>query len=398
MKYYEQVILALTLGTIVTACDAIFPSAPQEDQLLDGPVAGLTASQSRTFLRGDVAFNDLIFTTQTGLGPTFVSNSCGSCHAGDGKGHPTTSLVRFGQRDESGNSFLNLGGPQLQNRSIPGFSPEVLPAGAPHATFLPPANTGLGYLDFVTDASILSHADPNDADGDGISGRPNWIAIAPFVTLRANAEIQGGMVIGRYGKKASTYDLLQQTVNALSQDIGIASEFAPFDVFSGLAIEPEIATQTIHDIVFYLQTLKAPIQRTPSDATVLAGKRTFSDIGCGACHVPSLMTGPAPVDALSNTEFHPYTDLLLHDMGPGLDDGYTEGIAASNEWKTPALWGLGLSSRSQGGEIFLLHDGRARSIDEAIRMHGGEAERSRDLFKALQDSDRAALITFLESL
>jgi len=398
MKYYEQVILALTLGTIVTACDAVFPSAPQEDQLLDGPVAGLTTSQARMFLRGDVAFNDLIFTTQTGLGPTFVSNSCGSCHAGDGKGHPSTSLVRFGQRDESGNTFLNLGGPQLQNRSIPGFTPEVLPAGAPHATFLPPANTGLGYLDYVTDASILANADPNDDDGDGISGRPNWITLAPFVTTRSSAEMQGGLVIGRYGKKASTYDLLQQTVNAFSQDIGIASEFAPIDVFSGLAIEPEVATQSIHDIVFYLQTLKSPIQRTPSDPTVLSGKKTFMEIGCAACHVPTLKTGPAPVAALANTEFQAYTDLLLHDMGNGLDDGYTEGTATSSEWKTPALWGLGLSSRSQGGQVFLLHDGRARSIDEAIRLHGGEALKSRNLYEALQAGERNALITFLESL
>lgn len=398
MKYVTRFVLASLLSTTIVACDAVFPSAPQDDQLLDGPVAGLTFEQSSIFLRGDAAFNDLIFTSRTGLGPIFVSNSCRSCHAGDGKGHPSTSLVRYGQSDETGNTFLAFGGPQLQHRSIPGYEPEALPAGAPHATFLPPANTGLGFLDFVTDQTIVSLADPNDVDGDGISGRPNWVVLAPYLTTRSNTEYNGGRVIGRYGKKASTYDLLQQTVNALSQDIGIASVYAPFDVYSGLSVDPEISTQTIHDIVFYLQTLKAPIQRTPSDPTVMSGNKTFLTIGCATCHAPTLQTGPSTITAVANKEFHPYTDMLLHDMGKGLDDGYTEGTAMSSEWKTPALWGLGLSSRSQGGEIYLMHDGRARSINEAIMMHGGEAERSLNLYQALQQTQRDALIRFLESL
>lgn len=395
---FGSAVWALVLSVLLIGCDAVFPSAPSEDELLDGPVAGLSASQSRAFLLGDVAFNDLVFTSENGLGPTFVSNSCGSCHAGDGKGHPSTALVRFGQRDESGNTYLDRGGPQIQNRALPGFEPEVLPPGAPHATFLPPAVTGLGFLDFVSDESIMALADPTDSNGDGISGRPNWINRAPFITLRQGAITQGNNVIGRYGKKASTYDLLEQTVNALSQDIGITSEFAPLDVFSGLSIEPEITTKTVHDIVFYLQTLKAPIQRTPNDPMVVNGKKVFHDIGCASCHVSTLQTSRSPIEALSNKVFHPYTDMLLHDMGPGLDDGYTEGSATSSEWKTPALWGLGLSTRSQGGSLFLLHDGRATSIQEAILLHGGEAKRSRDLFEALTSGDRTALMRFLESL
>ncbi len=119
-----------------------------------------------------MAFNGDVFSAANGLGPMFVANSCGSCHAGDGKGHPFTTLTRFGQSDTLGNKFLLLGGPQLQNRAIPGFQPEKIPAGATFSNFTPPANTGLGFFEAITDASIMAIADVNDADGDGISGRP----------------------------------------------------------------------------------------------------------------------------------------------------------------------------------------------------------------------------------
>ena len=162
MRSFTAVCLILFLA----ACAKLLPDAPADDQLLDGPVAGLSGEELARFLAGDVAFNDLVFTAATGLGPLFVSTSCGSCHAGDGRGHPFSSLTRFGQWDSTGNHYLDQGGPQLQHRAIPGYLPEVLPVGAPHTKLLPPPNTGLGFLDAVADADLLALADPFDADGD----------------------------------------------------------------------------------------------------------------------------------------------------------------------------------------------------------------------------------------
>jgi CxxC motif-containing protein (DUF1111 family) len=327
-----------------------------------------------------------------------VATSCGSCHAGDGKGTPFTTLVRFGQAAPGENQFLHLGGPQLQNRALPGFAPEQIPAGATSSSFTPPAVTGLGFLEFVTDADLLAMADPGDADGDGISGVPNWMPLPAFVSPKADAIEQDGRFIHRFGKKAAAYNLLHQTVGAYNQDMGIASAFDPMDVFSGSEIDPEVPNQTILHITAYLQTLKAPIQRIPNNATVVLGKNLFTQIGCESCHKSTLKTGYSPIEALSFKEFHPYTDLLLHDMGSALDDHYTEGSAETYEWRTPPLWGLGLQPDSQGGQYFLLHDGRAHSLEEAILLHGGEAEKSREQFRALPEADKAALIQFLESL
>ncbi len=393
----KAVVIVILLAALV-ACQKLLPAAPGDDEALDGPVEGLTPEQNALFLRGDIAFNDDIFTTTSGLGPLFVATSCGSCHAGDGKGHPFTTLTRFGQKDASGNQYLTQGGPQLQERAIPGFMPEKLPAGATFAKFTPPANTGLGFLDFVADASILAMADENDLNGDGISGRPNWINIPAYANLRAGVIEQNGRYIGRFGKKASVYDLLQQTANAYNQDMGITSEYEYNDTYSGQHIAAEISEQTVLDVVFYLRTLKAPVQRNQDDADVQNGRQIFGNIGCASCHVPQLQTGPAPIAAISNKTFFPYTDLLLHDMGPGLDDGYTEGSATSSEWRTPALWGLGLSRNSQGGNYFLLHDGRARTIEEAILLHGGEAAQSKSAFEQLTSAEKAQLLKFLDSL
>jgi len=151
-KAYLVVAVLVAVIGIIQACSKLQPAAPADDELLDGPVAGLSYDQNRRFLAGDVAFNDEIFTVQTGLGSLFVATSCGSCHAGDGKGHPFTTLTRFGQTDSTGNRFLHLGGPQLQNRALPGYTPEQIPAGATFSKFTPPANTGLGFLELVSDA------------------------------------------------------------------------------------------------------------------------------------------------------------------------------------------------------------------------------------------------------
>ena len=374
------------------------PDAPADDEILDGPIEGLSPEQNRIFLRGDVAFNDEIFSSSNGLGPIFVATSCGTCHAGDGKGHPFTTLTRFGQSDTMGNQFLHLGGPQLQQRALPGFQPEQIPAGATFSSFTPPANTGLGLLEAVPDATILALADENDINGDGISGRPNWINIPPYCQLRpATIEING-RYIGRFGKKAAVYDLQQQTANAYSQDMGINSSYEAYNTYNGLLIDPEVSNQTLLDVVFYLQTLKAPIQRNQDDAEVIAGKQVFLSISCGKCHTPQLQTGPSSIAALSNKTIFPYTDLLLHEMGPGLNDGYTEGRALASEWRTPPLWGLGLSKNSQGGQVFLMHDGRAKSIEEAILLHGGEATQSKNSFQQLSSTDKSRILKFLESL
>lgn len=380
-------------------CQKFLPKTPADDSILDGPVEGLTNEQNAIFLQGDIAFNDDVFTAETGLGPLFVATSCGSCHAGDGKGHPFTTLTRFGQSDTvNGNQFLQQGGPQLQNRAIPGFMPEQMPAGTAFSKFTPPANTGLGFLEAVSDATLLALSDPNDANADGISGRPNWINIPQYCVLRSGTIERNGKYIGRFGKKAAVYDLLQQTVNAYNQDMGVNSTYEHYNTYNGLEVDPEISNQTALDVVFYLKTLKAPIQRNQSDADVISGKQFFISIGCAQCHTPQLQTSSSPITALSNKTFFPYTDLLLHDMGSGLNDGYTEGTALPAEWRTPPLWGLGLSKSSQGGQYFLLHDGRAGTIEQAILLHGGEAEQTKNSFQQLTAPDKAKLIRFLESL
>jgi CxxC motif-containing protein (DUF1111 family) len=382
----------------LTSCAELEPNAPKDYEILDGPVDGLSSAEKIQFLKGDIAFNDDIFTAATGLGPGFVATSCGSCHAGDGKGHPFTTLTRFGQPDENGNQFLHMGGPQLQQRSIPGFIPEQIPVGATFSRFTPPANTGLGFLDAVTDAEILFFEDSLDADADGISGAPNWIrSMKEYVTERPNTVTHYGKYIARFGKKGATYDLVQQTVTAYNQDIGITSAYEPYDTYSGEEHDPEVSIQTVHNLVFYLKTLKAPVPRK-ADSEILMGKQLFTSIGCNKCHRPQMTTGVSSISALSNKTFSPYTDLLLHDMGPGLDDGYTEGTAKTYEWKTPALWGLGLSKNSQGGEYFLLHDGRAKSIQEAILLHGGEGLQSKSDYQLLSTDEKKKLIKFLESL
>ena len=393
----KKILLTLIYFILTVSCEKLTPAAPGGEDVLDGEMDGLTTEQRIQFLRGDEAFSE-VFTSAKGLGPLFVANSCVSCHAGDGKGHPFTTLTRFGQSDNSGNQFLEMGGPQLQHRALPGYQPESIPNGATFSKFTPPAVTGLGFLQYVADADILAMADPDDANGDGISGVPHWVDLKDFVIPASNAISQNGMYIHRFGKKAAAYDLLDQTVNAYNQDMGITSSFSLIDTHSGLSIDPEVSDKSVRDVVAYLQTLKAPVPRIQNDPQVINGKSLFTQIDCASCHTPTLTTAYSPIEALSYKEFHPYTDLLLHDMGSDLDDGYTEGNALTSEWRTPALWGLGLSPSTQGGQYFLLHDGRARSISEAILLHGGEAENSREQFLNLPEIEKADLIKFLESL
>ena len=385
---------------LLCGCENLGPEEPMEFELLDGPIDGLSISEQKRFLAGDIAFNDDVFTIENGLGPLFVGTSCVSCHSGDGKGHPFNQLIRFGNNDLGlpAMPIIGDGRNQIQNKAIPGFEPETVPDGLPFSILVAPAVTGLGLLDAVPDIDILALADPMDEDGDGISGRPHYNRPPEFTKLRENSVPLGNNYIFRFGKKASSYDLLHQTVGAYNQDIGITSLFDPIDPFSGLEEDPEISTQTLNDVVFYLKTLKAPIPRNQTDTDILAGKELFQSIQCAACHTPILTTGFSPIESLSFREFHPYTDLLLHDMGPGLDDGFTEGNVETSEWRTPPLWGIGLSANSQGGQLFLLHDGRASSIEEAIEMHGGEASNSKTQYLSLTSEEKSQLIQFINSL
>ncbi len=385
----------LVLGMV--SCEKVLPGGPVDNELLDGPMSGLTIEQQNLFLKGDEAFGE-IYTVEKGLGPTFVATSCSSCHTGDGKGHPNKALIRFGQSDHTGNQFLHLGGPQLQNRSIPGYAPEELPAGAPQAKLLAPATVGLGLLDAVSDETLIAMSDPSDLNNDGVSGKVAWTEIPDYVQLRPGAIENEGKYISRFGKKAAAYNILHQVSKALNQDIGITSVYEPIDPYSGMEIDPEIETVKIHHLVSYLKTVKAPTQRDENNPDVLAGEELFNTIGCANCHMPSLTTGYSPIAALSEKTFHPYTDLLLHDLGPSFDDGYTEGAAERSEWRTPPLWGLGLVKDAQGGDYYLLHDGRAHSIEEAIQSHGGEAENANSNFSSLSEEEKGQLISFLESL
>jgi CxxC motif-containing protein (DUF1111 family) len=276
---------------------------------------------------------------------------------------------------------LHAGGPQIQNRAIIGFSIEQVPPGVAFSKFTPPANTGLGFLEIVPDTALIAMSDPYDSNGDGISGVPNWSVIPLFVTPSPGALTRNGKYITRFGKKGSVYSLLQQTVGAYNQDMGITSDYESHDVYTSILSDPEVSLQTVNAVVFYLRTLKAPIQRDQNNPSVIEGRKIFDRTGCESCHSSTLKTGFSSIQPLSFKEIHPYTDLLLHDMGPALDDGYTEGTAKTSEWRTPALWGLGLSKNSQGG-----------------RVHGGEAEKSKVTFQQLSPTEKLQLMRFLESL
>jgi CxxC motif-containing protein (DUF1111 family) len=419
MSLTSKVLRAAAVAVAFAGCDILTPDGPAEDQLLDGPIEGLTPSQVRQHFVGDEEFGRR-FAVGDGLGPIFVAASCEQCHVGDGKGHPAFNLRRFGAYGTGGfDPLASLGGPQLQHRSIPGYPPEEIPAAATAvATFNPPAVTGLGFLDAVDDSTLIALADPNDTDGDGISGRLQLHAPSPLIEEvlaleavgspdpGARGTPVGGMYIGRFGKKALTVNLLHQTVGAYQQDIGITSDLLPEDLYhptagsraSDQVPDPEVSSSTVADVVFYLKTLRAPSRREADHPDVLAGEQLFADVGCVGCHVPTLTTGRSEIPVLDRAEFHPYTDLLLHDMGPGLDDGYTEGSALSSEWRTPPLWGIGIQQNFQGGRAFFLHDGRASTLQQAIELHGGEAAASRDDFLALPVADRERLLRFLGSL
>ena len=414
-----QAIFLATAAAVLQGCTSLLlPEAPSPADILEGPIDNLTSQQRAAFMRGDAEFART-FSELDGLGPIFIAQSCESCHAGDGKGHPVFNITRFGKW--TGTEFSSMaseGGPQLQQRAIRQYLGEVIPASSNAvARFTPPSVTGLGLLEAVDDAAILARVDVNDANGDGVSGRAHWadstelvsasIARSAGLSPGAGRHVPvNGKYLGRFGKKGRVVTLLQQTTQAYIEDMGITSELLPHDIVNPQVgtlahddvADPEVMFSVVDRVTFYLRTLRPPPRREANHADVKAGEALFGSAGCATCHAPSMRTGRSDIAALSEVQFAPFTDLLLHDMGPDLDDRYTEGSATSAEWRTAPLWGVGLAEGSQGGTGYYLHDGRARTLRAAIGFHGGEGSRSRTAFNSLSTAQQEQLLRYLRSL
>lgn len=393
-----------------------------------------------------------------GLGPLFNARSCQSCHLKDGRGHPpengepaVSMFLRLSVPPKTDAERRALAdrtlpripeptyGAQLQTVAVPGLKAEgqvhieyaemplTLADGTsvslrhpsysvdnpaygplePDTILSPrvaPPMIGLGLVEEIPAEDILAHADPDDRDGDGISGKPNMVRDPP----------RDGLALGRFGWKANTPSIRNQAADAFSGDIGISTplfephygdcteaEQACRDAPSGVQarLGPVEAPDPVLDLVtFYSKNLAVPARRDIGDATVLKGKGLFYANGCASCHVPKFVTSRAAPDKPQRFQLiWPYSDFLLHDMGGGLADGASNGDATGTEWRTPPLWGIGLTKTVNGHTLFL-HDGRARDLTEAILWHGGEAQKSRDAFARLAKADRDALLAFLESL
>ena len=242
----------------------------------------------------------------------------------------------------------------------------------------------------------LPISDPDDADGDGISGRLNRLT-----------DHFGHPAIGRFGWKANVATLAEQGAGAAVGDIGLTTSLFPNQNCPAVQTtcrdaiaqgDPELSDSFFDRLVTYARLLAVPQARPVDDATFQAGLTLFKDMGCASCHMPTLVTGPdAALPELASQTFHPFTDLLLHDMGEGLADHRPDGAATGTEWRTAPLWGIGLIPRVNGHDR-LLHDGRARGLAEAILWHGGEAEKAKEAFRTASKSDRDALVAFLGSL
>lgn len=426
--------------------------------------ANIPFEEEQNFRLGNALFRKLWVSAPSstqasdGLGPLFNARSCMSCHANDGRGKPpegdpsaTSTVLRIARAAKTAEEekaiadadVVNFPDPvyghQLQDLAVPGLAAEgkvavtyteetVTLAGGETASLrkpaysakdlaygpLDPATTisarvapamiGLGLIQAIPEADILAHADPDDLDHDGISGK------AAIVRDHRS----GNIALGRFGWKAQNANIRDQSADAFSTDIGISTPDAPNaygDCTSAetkcLAMpdgvqkrlgEQEAPGPVLDLVTFYSENLAVPARRKASFAETLRGKRLFYESGCISCHVPKFVTRRDTAEKAQSFQLiWPYSDFLLHDMGDGLADGQQVGLASGREWRTPPLWGIGLT-RTVSGHSFFLHDGRARNLTEAILWHGGEAEKARSAFSSLSKGDREALITFLESL
>jgi CxxC motif-containing protein (DUF1111 family) len=267
-----------------------------------------------------------------------------------------------------------------------------------------PPMIGLGLLEAVPEEQILALSKSQAENNDGISGKPN------SVWSREHEKL----MLGRFGWKAGVPTIAQQAAEAFAGDIGISSTMMPFPSGDCTEKQPdclnapngnspnyqnvEVGDELFKLVEFYSQNLAVPARRQPAEAEVLKGKEVFYKIGCASCHNPKFVTGEVPGQPhLSHQLIWPYTDMLLHDMGEGLADNRPEGAASGSEWRTPPLWGVGLTETVSGHTLFL-HDGRARNVTEAVLWHGGEAEAARNKFAELSKADREALLAFVNSL
>jgi CxxC motif-containing protein (DUF1111 family) len=255
---------------------------------------------------------------------------------------------------------------------------------------------GLGLLEAVSDASILANADPDDKDGDGISGKPNYV----WDILSRKS------VLGRFGWKANQPTLLQQVAAAYNGDIGITNFIFPLENSQGQtqfdsapnSKSYELTDSLLYSVQFYVRTLQVPARRNVTDPMVVQGKALFVKAGCDNCHKPDMRTAvDVSFPSVSNQLIHPFTDLLLHDMGPGLADNRPDFLANGNEWRTAPLWGIGLTQKVNNHTNFL-HDGRARNLMEAIMWHGGEAQPAKDKVANYTKAERNAILAYLNSL
>jgi CxxC motif-containing protein (DUF1111 family) len=382
--------------------------------------------------------------TTDGLGPVFNRRACAQCHIGNGRGRPPdrvegtmdSILVRLsvdGTGLYGGPKGVPAYGDQLQDRGI-----DTVPAEGraliaydevggkfadgseyslrrPTLTFADlafgelPENVmtslrvanpviGLGLLEAVPDESLHALADPEDHDGDGISGRVNVVWDA------ANQKES----VGRFGWKANAPSLRHQNAAAAIGDMGITTpvfgddlcepvQDACADVAREVADSPELLSSFFDPLIRYTQLVAVPRQRDAANPDVQRGAATFRAMGCASCHMPTLKTGPSELAELTEQVIHPYSDLLLHDMGDGLADNRSDFQASGREWRTPPLWGIGLTEVVGGFQLYL-HDGRARSLAEAILWHGGEAAQAQQTFKTLSAEQRLELFAFLGSL
>jgi CxxC motif-containing protein (DUF1111 family) len=289
---------------------------------------------------------------------------------------------------------LQLRKPQLQITQL-GYGP--LHPDTLFSVRIAPAMIGLGLLEAIPQQAILANADPDDRNTDGIAGQANWVW----------DDKQEKTVLGRFGWKAGQPTLFQQNAHAFANDIGLTSSLLPGDPCTAAQVacrdsvdggKPEISDNILDKLLFYTRHLGVPARRQVDSAQVLAGKRLFYQAGCQGCHIPEFITGPEASDPkLANQRIHPYTDLLLHDMGEGLADGRGEFRANGRQWRTAPLWGIGLSEQVSGHTQFL-HDGRARNLLEAIAWHSGEAEQAKRYVMTFDSEQRTQLLAFLNSL
>jgi CxxC motif-containing protein (DUF1111 family) len=390
------------------------------------PAANLTAEQRATFQGGSSTFG-FVWPIPV-LGPLFNHDACLACHAGNGRGLSqigngelrSQALIRVsleaGAPEVPGGDVPVPGlGLQLQDHATEGL-PEVIvtqswierteiygdgevvvlraprieirrPDGTPLAADIrrsyrqAPGVFGLGLLEAVPDEALLALADPDDDDGDGISGRVNQVWDGG---RRATA-------IGRFGHKASVATLLEQTAAAFANDIGLTNPMFPAS--DGMR---DITAEQLAETTLFVSAIAVPAA-APRNAAAQRGRGLFDSFGCGSCHVATLVTGDHPVPQLAHQTIHPYSDLLLHDMGDLLSDERPDFAAAGVEWRTPPLWGIGVAQVVARDATFL-HDGRARTLAEAILWHGGEALAAREAFRLAPRQQRDDLIGFLQTL